>query len=339
MYMARAMSRRTRATPRGSQATLEYAKTVLTQEARAISALPRRLGASFLTAVDLLDGCAGRVVCTAIGKPGFIAQKLSATLASTGVPSHYLHPAEAAHGDLGRVTKGDVVIALSNSGTSEEVVRLLVPLKRLGVQLIAVTGDAKSPLGRAADVVVDLGPIDEACPMGLVPTASSAALHAVCDALAMTLAWRREFTEAQYALYHPGGKLGRSVMKVRELMRAGDANPVIRDTATLAQVVGVMTRTPGRPGAANVVDAKGRLVGIFTDGDLRRLAEQEKLNLKGRISEVMVRRPKCVGPEELVLAATAMMRELKIDQLPVVDAEGRAVGLLDVQDVLAARVV
>lgn len=175
--------------------------------------------------------------------------------------------------------------------------------------------------------------------MGLVPTASSAALHAVCDALAMTLAWRREFSEAEYALYHPGGKLGRSVMKVREVMRAGEANPLIRDTASLAQVVGVMSRTPGRPGAANVVDAKGRLVGIFTDGDLRRLAEQDRLNLKGRIAEVMVRRPKCVGPEELVLSATATMRELKIDQLPVVDAEGRAVGLLDVQDVLAARVV
>lgn len=339
MYSTRAMARRAPTRPSGNKATLNYAKTVLTQEARAISALPSRLGDSFVAAVDALDSCAGRVVCTAIGKPGFIAQKLSATLASTGVASHYLHPAEAAHGDLGRVTKGDVVVALSNSGTSEEIVRLLVPLKRLDVTLIAITGDAKSPLAKAANLVVDLGPIDEACPMGLVPTASSAALHAVCDALAMTLAWRREFSQADYAKYHPGGKLGRSVMKVRELMRAGEANPLIRDTATLSQVLGVMTSTPGRPGAANVVDAKGKLVGIFTDGDLRRLAERDELNLKRRIADVMVRRPKCIGPEELVLAATAMMREMKIDQLPVVDAEGRAVGLLDVQDVLAARVV
>ncbi len=316
---------------------LAYARQVLTQEARAIDSLCERLGDDFFEALEVLQSTRGRVVCTGIGKPGFIAQKLSATLASTGIPSLYLHPAEAAHGDLGRVAKGDVVVALSNSGATEEVVRLLVPLKRLGVTVIALTGDAESPLAAGADVVVDLGVIDEACPMGLVPTASSAALHAVCDALAMTLAWRREFSESEYALYHPGGKLGRSVMKVRELMRTGDGNPLIRDDATLQQVVVVMTRTRGRPGAANVVDAKGRLVGIFTDGDLRRLAEQRSLDLQRRISEVMMRRPRCIGPEELVLAAAAVMRELKVDQLPVVDAEGRAVGLLDVQDVLAAR--
>jgi arabinose-5-phosphate isomerase len=255
------------------------------------------------------------------------------------VPSHYLHPAEAAHGDLGRVTRGDVVVALSNSGATEEVVRLLVPLRRVGVKLIALTGDATSPLAKGADLVVDLGPIDEACPMGLVPTASSAALHAICDALAMTLAWRREFSESQYALYHPGGKLGRSVLKVREVMRTGDANPLISDQATLEEVVVVMTRTPGRPGAANVIDRRGRLVGIFTDGDLRRLAESHSLDLTQRIASVMARRPRCIGPEELVLSAAALMRELRVDQLPVVDGDGRAVGLLDVQDLLAIRVV
>lgn len=330
--MARSSAPRT--SPKSS---LAYARQVLTLEAQAISSLGARLGDDFLAALDALERTKGRVVCTGIGKPGFIAQKLSATLASTGIPSHYLHPAEAAHGDLGRVAKGDVVVALSNSGSTEEVVRLLVPLKRLGIILIALTGDVDSPLARGADVVVNLGVIDEACPMGLVPTASSAALHALCDALAMTLAWRREFTESEYALYHPGGKLGRSVMKVREVMRTGEANPLIRNTATLEQVVVVMTRTRGRPGAANVVDAKGRLVGIFTDGDLRRLAERHELELDRRIDEVMARRPRCIGPEEFVLAAAALMRELKVDQLPVVDGDGRAVGLLDVQDVLAAR--
>lgn len=323
-------------------AALKYARQVLTQEARAIASLEARLGADFFTALDWLEKpgrTGGRVVCTAIGKPGFIAQKLSATLSSTGVPSLYLHPAEAAHGDLGRVARGDVVVALSNSGATEELVRLLVPLKRMGVKIIAITGDPRSPLAQGADLVVELGAIDEACPMGLVPTASSAALHAICDALAMTLAWRREFTESQYALYHPGGKLGRSVLKVREVMRTGDANPLISATATLEEVVVVMTRTHGRPGAANVVDAKGRLVGIFTDGDLRRLAEQHALDLQQKISTVMVKRPRCVGPEDLVLTAAAVMREVKVDQLPVVDAEGRAVGLLDVQDLLAARVV
>ena len=319
------------------KASLAYARQVLDQEAQAIESLGGRLGPDFLLALDALDQTKGRVVCTAIGKPGFIAQKLSATLSSIGVPSLFLHPAEAAHGDLGRVAKGDVVVALSNSGETEEVVRLLVPLKRLGVTVIAITGNATSALARGADLVVTLGDIDEACPMGLVPTASSAAMHAVCDALAMTLCWRREFTESQYALYHPGGKLGRSVMKVREVMRTGDANPLIKHTATLEQVVVVMTRTSGRPGAANVIDAKGKLVGIFTDGDLRRLAERHELKLNRKISEVMFRHPRCIGPEELVLAAAAIMRELKIDQLPVVDADGRAVGLLDVQDVLAAR--
>ncbi len=321
------------------KASLAYARQVLTQEAQAIASLGERLGHDFLLALDALDRTKGRVVCTGMGKPGFIAQKLSATLASTGIPSVYLHPAEAAHGDLGRVAKGDVVVALSNSGASEEVVRLLVPLKRLGVLVIALTADVNSPLGRGADLVVSLGEIDEACPMGLVPTASSAALHAVCDALAMTLAWRREFTESEYALYHPGGKLGRSVMKVREVMRTGESNPLIRDNAKLQQVIVVMTRTRGRPGAANVIDAKGKLVGIFTDGDLRRLAERQELDLNRRISDVMIKRPRCIGPDELVFAATAIMRELKVDQLPVVDAEGRAVGLLDVQDVLAARLV
>ena len=328
-----------RAAPRRSspKASLAYARQVLNQEAQAIHSLGERLGHDFLLALDALDQTKGRVVCTGIGKPGFIAQKLSSTLASTGIPSLYLHPAEAAHGDLGRVAKGDLVVALSNSGETEEVLRLLVPLKRLGVTVIALTGNVNSALGRGADLVVSLGEIDEACPMGLVPTASSAALHAVCDALAMTLAWRREFTSSQYALYHPGGKLGRSVMKVREVMRVGDANPLVRDTAILQQVVVVMTRTKGRPGTANMIDAKRRLVGIFTDGDLRRLAEHHELDLKRGISDVMMRRPRCIGPEELVMTAAAIMRELKVDQLPVVDGEGRAVGLLDVQDVLAAR--
>jgi arabinose-5-phosphate isomerase len=312
---------------------------VLETEARAIASLSRRLDLGFVTALDLLHSARGRIIVTGIGKPGFIAQKLSATLASTGLSSFYLHPAEAAHGDLGRVRAEDVVVALSNSGTTEELVRLVVPLKRLGVPLVVVTGDARSPLARAADAVVDIGALDEACPMGLVPTTSSAALHAVTDALAMTLAWRRDFSAREYALYHPGGKLGRSVMKVSELMRTGPANPVVRDSASLSQVVVVMTNTPGRPGAANVVDRRGRLVGIFTDGDLRRLAEQERLTLELPVREVMARRPRCVGPDELVLAAMGVMREAQVDQLPVVDALGRAVGLLDVQDVLAARLL
>lgn len=321
------------------RATLAYARKVLRTESRAIASLEQRLDHQFVAAVDAILGCRGHVIVTALGKPGFIAQKLSATLASVGVPSIYLHPVEAAHGDLGRVTRGDVVVALSNSGSTPELLVLLTPLKRLAVTLVAITSDPKSELGRAANLVLDIGAINEASPLGLVPTASSAALHAMTDALAMCVAHHRELTTEQYALLHPGGKLGRSVLRVREVMREGDAHPVVRDTARLSEVVVVMTNTRGRPGAANVVDAKGKLVGIFTDGDLRRLAERKRLDFKVRVKEVMGKNPRCVQPDELVLAAASRMREAQVDQLPVVDGEGRAVGLLDVQDLLAARLV
>ncbi|MDP3502409.1 MAG: KpsF/GutQ family sugar-phosphate isomerase [Myxococcales bacterium] len=322
-----------------AKAQLAWARTVLTAEAGAITSLSTRLDGTFIDAIELLHACKGRIITTGIGKPGFIAQKLSATLASTGVASLYLHPAEAAHGDLGRVVRGDVVIALSNSGTTEEILRLLVPLKRQRVKVVALTSDPKSPLARGSDVVLDIGAIDEACPIGLVPTASSAALHALSDALAMTLAWRRELTPEGYARFHPGGKLGRSVLKVSEVMREGTANPLVRDSASLSQALVVMTNTPGRPGATNVVDRSGKLVGIFTDGDFRRLAEQGAVDLKGTVASVMAKRPRTIGPNELVLTAATIMRETKVDQLPVVDSHGRPVGLVDVQDLLAARVV
>ncbi len=318
---------------------LAYARTVLEAESSAILSIRSRLNESFLAALDLLLRCPGHVVVTGIGKPGFIAQKLSATLASTGVPSIYLHPAEAGHGDLGRVSKDDVVLALSNSGATEELVRLLPSLRRIGAKVVALTGDPRSALARGSDVVLDIGRIDEACPMGLVPTASSAALHALSDALAMTLVKARQFTTEEYAVFHPGGKLGRSVMRVFEVMRAGEANPRVRDTAKLSEAVVVMTNTPGRPGATHVVDAKGQLVGFFTDGDLRRLVERGETRFDARMKDVMGKRPRFVGPEELVLTATAIMRESKVDQLAVVDAEGKPVGLLDVQDLLAARFV
>ena len=320
-----------------ASAHLAYGRTVLEAEAAAILSI--RLGPGFVRALERMAACKGHVVVTGIGKPGFIAQKLSATLASTGIPSIYLHPAEAGHGDLGRVKRTDVVLALSNSGATEELLRLLPALRRIGAEIIAITGDPSSPLARGADAVVDIGRIDEACPMGLVPTASSAALHAVSDALAMTLLKHRQFTTEDYAVFHPGGKLGRSVMRVFEVMRAGDQNPVVKQTASLSEVVVVMTNTPGRPGAANVVDKAGRLVGIFTDGDLRRLVEKGKTRFDDPVKNVMGKRPRFVGPEALVLAATAIMREAKVDQLPVVDADGKPVGLLDVQDLLAARYV
>lgn len=335
----RARPARAKARTRNRARELQYASTVLEAEAQAILGLKDRIGTSFAAALELILSCSGQVVVTGIGKPGFLAQKLSAVLASTGTPSLFLHPAEAQHGDLGRVSRRDVVLALSNSGATEEIVRLLPALRRIGAKVIAMTGNPASPLARAADVVLDIGLIDEACPMGLVPTASSAALHALGDALAMTLVKIRQFTTEEYARLHPGGKLGRSVMRVFEVMRSGDANPIVRDTAPLSEAVVVMTNTPGRPGAANVIDKSGKLVGIFTDGDLRRLVERGETNFQAKVRDVMGAHPRCVSPEELVLTAAAQMREARVDQLPVVDADGKPVGLLDVQDLLAARFV
>jgi arabinose-5-phosphate isomerase len=232
-----------------------------------------------------------------------------------------------------------VVLALSNSGASEEIVRLLPSLRRIGAKIVAITGEAHSALARGSDVVLHIGRIDEPCPMGLVPTASSAALHSIGDALALTLLKHRQFTSEEYALIHPGGKLGRSVMQVSEVMRSGPSNPIVRDNARLSDVVVVMTNTPGRPGAANVVDKSGRLIGIFTDGDLRRLVERGRTEFNIPVKEVMGKHPRYVAPDELVLTAAALMREAKVDQLPVVDDSGKPVGLLDVQDLLAARFV
>jgi arabinose-5-phosphate isomerase len=318
---------------------LEHARSVMETEANAILSVRERIGESFVYAVERLAGCQGLVVATGMGKTGLVAQRLSATLASTGVPSIYVHPAEAAHGDLGRISARDVVVALSNSGATEEILRLLPSLRRLGTCLVAVTGDVRAPLAQRADIVLDIGHIDEPGPMGLVPTASSAALQAVCDALAMTLVKHRQLTAEEYAFLHPGGKLRRSVHRIKDVMRSGDANPLVHETAMLSEAVVVMTNTPGRPGAANVVDDSGRLVGIFTDGDLRRLVERGMPDFETPVGELMITEPRSVGPEELVLTAAAVMRESGVDQLPVVDAEGVPVGLLDVQDLLAAPLV
>ncbi len=322
---------------RREKALLDYGRVVLETEAKTLAGL--RLDRSFAEAVRWVLACKGRVVVTGMGKPGFVAQKLSATLASTGTPSIFIHPAEAAHGDLGRVARQDLLVALSNSGETEEILRLLPAVRRIGARIVALTRDRVNPLARGADLVVPIGAIDEACPMGLAPTASTAALLAVGDALAMTVLKNRRFDREEYALIHPAGKLGRGLMKVREAMRQGEANPVVRASARLSDAVGVMTRTPGRPGATSVVDAQGRLVGIFTDGDLRRLVERGPIDFSAPVSRVMGRGPRTVRPDALVADAARVLRQARVDQVPVVDEAGRPVGLLDVQDLLAARVL
>ena len=322
---------------RREKGLLAYGRVVLETEAGAIGRLS--LDESFAEAVEWILACKGHVIVTGMGKPGFVAQKISSTLASTGTPSIYLHPAEAAHGDLGRVTRRDVFIALSNSGETEEILRLLPAVKRIGARIVAVTRDRVNPLARAADLVVSVGDIEEACPMGLAPTASTAALLAIGDALAMTVLNNRPFDRDEYALYHPAGKLGRGLMKVRELMHEGEENPVVRATEPLSKAIAVMTQTSWRPGATSVVDARGLLVGIFTDGDLRRLVVRGSADPRTPVGKLMGRNPRTVRPEAMVTDAARVLREAQVDQVPVVDGAGRPVGLLDVQDLLAARIL
>ncbi len=318
--------------------SLTLARKVVEAEGRAVLALLPRLDGGFSAAIDAILACRGRVVVTGMGKSGIVGEKISATLASTGTPSLFLHAADAVHGDLGRITGQDVVLLLSYSGESDEIVRLVRPVKALGARLITMTGEIDSTAARHADVVISIGHVAEACPMGLVPTASTTAMMVVGDALAICLFEERGLDREDYARFHPGGQLGRQLMHVAEVMRRGDENPVVREDAPLREVVRVMTTTKGRPGATSIVNRRGKLVGFFTDGDLRRQLERPDFSMRRRARDVMHRQPKCVFPDQLVAEATRILREFKIDQLPVVDRAGKPVGLLDVQDVLATRV-
>lgn len=317
---------------------LARAAEVVRLEAQTIAGLEPRLGAAFVDAVDRLLACEGLVVVTGVGKAGLVGQKISATLSSTGTPSLFLHPTEAQHGDLGRIRARDILLAVSNSGESAEVTALLGPARKLGASIIALTGEPGSTLARHADCVLDIGRVQEACPMNLAPTASTSALLALGDALAMVVLQERPFGREEYALFHPAGSLGRQLMKVREVMRQGDHLPIARSGARLREVVLVMNRTPGRPGAALIVDGEQKLVGIFTHGDLSRLLEKDALEMNRPVDEWMGRSPKTIGPDALVEAAVRLLREHRIDQIAVIDAERRPLGLVDVQDVLDVRV-
>jgi len=317
--------------------SLKRAKEVLRIEADAIRRLIPRIGKSFEQAVQLLVGCKGRVVVTGMGKAGIIGQKLSATLASTGSPSHWVHPAEATHGDLGRVTKHDLIIALSNSGETEELTKLLPIIKRIGARLIALTGNLRSTLAKHSDVVLDVSVEREACSLNLAPTSSTTAMLAMSDALAVVVAERKKFKERDFALLHPGGQLGRRLLlRVADLMRTREANPIVRERARVKDVLLAITKA--RAGCASIVDARGRLLGIFTDGDLRRHISSPNL-VNRPVRDMMTPRPKTIGADRLAVEALRMLQEHKIDELVVVDGGRRPVGLLDVQDLLKAGFV
>ena len=318
---------------------IHRAREIVECEAAAVRQVAEGLGGSFTRALDMILALRGRVVTAGMGKAGFIAQKVSATLASTGTPSIFLHPAEAIHGDLGRVDRGDLLLAFSKSGETQELLVMLPHVKAVGVPVVAITQERSSTLGQHADLVLELGRIDEAGPHGLAPSASTTAMLALGDALALVVQEGRRFGPEDFARFHPGGDLGRRLMKVGELMRTGDRNPRVESGRTVLAAIEVMTRTPGRPGATSVVDASGRLVGFFTDGDLRRLIERGLANPRERrIDEAMTPSPRSIGPETFALEALALLHQHEIDQLPVVDGDGRLIGLLDVQDLLNLKI-
>lgn len=319
---------------------IEEAKRVLRIEAESILALIDRVDAQFEKAVDLIVSCRGKVVITGMGKSGIICQKIAATFSSYGTPAFFLHPAEGAHGDLGMLVKGDLVIALSNSGETDEITRLLPLIKRMGLRLIALTGNPDSVLGRAGDVTINVGIKQEACPLGLAPTASTTAALALGDALAVALLRKRGIKEEDFALLHPGGTLGRRlILKVEELMHTGEQIPMV-ETKTLMKDT-ILVISSKRLGVTGVADEQGNLVGVITDGDLRRALEKDDQLLKKEAREVMTTRPKKIDKEELAAKALRMMEDYAITSLFVYEKgrENQVVGVVHMHDLVKAGVV
>ena len=319
-------------------AVLRRAKSVLVAEAAAIAAMELRVGPSMVTAVSTILSARGRVVVTGIGKSGHVGRKLAATLASTGTPAFFVHPAEASHGDMGMIAADDVVIALSNSGEVAEVNALLTPIKRVGAKIISITGNEQSTLATESDVALDAGVAEEACPLGLAPTASTAAAMAMGDALAMALLEARGFTAEDFARSHPGGSLGRRLLThVRDVMRVGAATPQVAPDATVAQALFEIT---GKGmGMTAVVAADGTVAGVFTDGDLRRCLPKITDFNAARVADFMTTHPVSIGPDALAVDAVSLLETERKQQLLVLSADRRLVGALNMFDLLRAKVV
>ena len=314
---------------------LRFAQNVLKTEGQAVLSLADRLSGDFCDAVELIYQCTGSVIVTGLGKAGLVGQKLVATLASTGSRSHFLHPGEAFHGDLGRIGHDDIVLALSNSGATEEIVKLLPVIADMQVKLIAVTSKPDSPLGQAADVLLDLGPVAEACPLGLAPSTSTTAMIALGDSLALTASRLYEFGPLDFARFHPGGSLGRKLAKVDEVMRPLGQCRMAPQSHSIRQVMIEAGRPGRRTGAVMLVDDTNRLTGIFTDSDLARLFEQARDSaLDQPIRDTMTLEPLTAKSGMRLSDALDVMTSRKISELPVVDDEGRPLGLIDVTDIL-----
>ncbi len=319
--------------------TREFAREVIRTEAAAVSAMASAVDEHFEHAVRLMLDCPASVLVSGIGKAGHVARKLSATLASTGTPSHFLSPADAAHGDLGSVRQGDVLLLLSSSGESDEILKILSVVKTLGHPVIAITATRGSSLGRFADITIATGKIEEACPLGLAPSASTTAMLALGDALALTVMHLRKFSAEDFAVFHPAGQLGRKLIRVREAMtfRVGENLSVASDRLTVGQALNAVSTIKRRSGAIILTADSGKMTGIFTDGDLRRLITDNSDALTLLVRKVMKTNPKRIEGDQLATEAMAIMRQYRIDELPVVDADDRPVGLIDVQDLVVLK--
>lgn len=320
---------------------LEQARQVLRMEAEAVLEQVERIDEHFKAAVEMIMACPGRTVITGMGKSGIIGRKMAATLASTGTPSFYLHPAEGIHGDLGMVTEGDVVIALSNSGETGEVLHILPSLRRIGAKLIAMVGNSNSTLAKNSDIVLNVGVTREACPLGLAPTSSTTAALAYGDALALALLSKRKFTASQFAVFHPGGSLGRKLLlTVEDIMHSGTENPLVKADISVQDALFVITDKG--LGAVSVVDDDNKMLGVLTDGDIRRGLSKGVDFLKRPVTELMTASPKTITKEKLAAQALHIMesnRPKPITVLPVVDAENHVIGLLHMTDLVRQGVV
>ena len=309
---------------------LAEARRVLEVEAAAILGIIPHLDQSFVAAVETIAVCSGRVVTMGVGKSGIICKKISATLASTGTPSFFMHPTEAIHGDMGMLVKGDVVVAVSNSGETEELIRVLPTIKRIGAEIIAITGNPSSTLARGADHHLNASISKEACPLGLAPTASTTATLALGDALAMALLVRRGFKEEDFAILHPGGKLGKRFLRVRDLMHKGDEVPIVRESTLMHDVIYEMSKKGF--GIAAVVGDAGEMLGVISDGDLRRLLEHDEQIVRRTAGESMKRNPITIEAGELASAALQIMEQRKITSLFIVDEARRVEGIIHIHD-------
>jgi len=323
------------------QFDLDYARKVIEAEADGIKSVTPVIDASFARAVEMVYNCSGSVIVSGIGKAGIIGQKISATLASTGTPSHFLHPAEAVHGDLGRLRGDDIVIVLSYGGETDEVIRLINLVKQLEIKLITITGGTDSTLSKYADVVLCIGKISEACPLGIAPSVSTTCMLAVGDALAFTVMKARNFSVEDYVRFHPGGSLGAKLMTVEQSMmfKPGEKLPIAEATDTIKRLL-EKTSDVKRHGAVMIVDKDGKLAGIITDADLRRLiTEQGHKAFDFKAGDIMTADCKKIRADALAAEATAIFHKYRIDELPVVDARNKPVGLIDVQDIITIKVV